>query len=40
MIVFLDDVCLSGSQAKKYLRDETQGFRQLDRVVLSVGGHP
>ena len=39
-IVFLDDVCLSGSQAKKYLRDETQGFKQLDRVVLTLVATP
>ena len=39
-IVFLDDVCLSGSQAKKYLRDDIQDLKELDRVVLTLLATP
>ena len=36
MIVFLDDVCLTGSQAKKYLQDGIQGLKESDRLVLTL----
>lgn len=39
-IVFLDDVCLSGSQAKKYLREETKNFKALNRVLLTLLATP
>ena len=35
-IVFLDDVCLSGTQARKYLRETTKEFKAVDRVVLTL----
>ena len=39
-IVFLDDVCLSGNQAKKYLLKDTPDFNGLHRVVLTLMATP
>lgn len=35
-IIFVDDVCLSGTQAQKYLRDVTPEFNELKRIVLTL----
>ena len=40
MVVFLDDVCLSGSQASQYLKQHTQHIAGVNRVLLTLVATP
>ena len=40
MVVFVDDACLSGSQAQKYLKNKTEDFRGVKRVLLTLVATP
>ena len=35
-VVFVDDACLSGSQAQKYLKHQTQDFKEANRALLTL----
>ena len=39
-VVFVDDACLSGSQAQKYLKHQTQDFKEANRALLTLVATP